>query len=54
MAFGMEVIISLESKFPTLRTKHFDPKNNDEAVERELVLAEEKHDDAQLKLTEYQ
>lgn len=46
MAFRMEAVIPLESKFPTLRTEHFDPKTNKEAVERELVLAKEKRDDA--------
>ncbi|XP_058189204.1 uncharacterized protein LOC131306792 [Rhododendron vialii] len=46
MAFGMEAVIPLESRFPTLRIENFDPKTNDEAVEQELVLAEEKRDDA--------
>ncbi|XP_058217425.1 uncharacterized protein LOC131328502 [Rhododendron vialii] len=54
MVFGMEAVILLESRFPTLRTENFEPKTNDEAVEQELILAEEKHDDAQLKLAEYQ
>jgi hypothetical protein len=54
MAFGMEAVIPLESKFPTLRTENFDPTTNDEAVEQELILAEEKRDDARLKLAEYQ
>jgi ribonuclease HI len=54
MAFGMEAVIPLESKFPTLRTETFDPETNDEAVATELVLAEEKRDDAQLKLASYQ
>ncbi|XP_058202951.1 uncharacterized protein LOC131317412 [Rhododendron vialii] len=54
MAFNMEAVIPLESRFPTLRTQTFDPKTNDEAVEQELILAKEKRDDAQLKLVEYQ
>ncbi|XP_058180119.1 uncharacterized protein LOC131298660 [Rhododendron vialii] len=33
MAFGMEAVIPLESKFPTLRTENFDPKTNDDAIE---------------------
>ncbi|XP_058220517.1 uncharacterized protein LOC131330798 [Rhododendron vialii] len=33
MAFDMEAVIPLESRFPTLRTENFDPKTNDEAVE---------------------
>ncbi|XP_058208141.1 uncharacterized protein LOC131321150 [Rhododendron vialii] len=54
MAFGMEAVIPLESKFPTLRTKNFDPKTNEEVVEQELILAKEKRDDTQLKLAEDQ
>ncbi|XP_058208269.1 uncharacterized protein LOC131321289 [Rhododendron vialii] len=54
MAFGMEVVIPLESRFPTLKTENFDPKTNGEDVEQKLILAEEKRDDAQLKLVEYQ
>lgn len=54
MAFGMEAVIPLESRFPTLRTETFDPQTNDEAVATELVLAEEKRDDDQLKLASYQ
>ncbi|XP_058216794.1 uncharacterized protein LOC131327665 [Rhododendron vialii] len=54
MAFGMEAVIPLESRFPTLRTKNFDPKANEEAVDQELILVEEKRDDARLKLAEYQ
>ncbi|XP_058202881.1 uncharacterized protein LOC131317340 [Rhododendron vialii] len=36
------------------RIENFDPKTNEEAVQQELILAEEKRDDAQLKLAEYQ
>ncbi|XP_058217536.1 uncharacterized protein LOC131328636 [Rhododendron vialii] len=54
MAFGMEAVIPLESRFPTLRTENFDPKTNDEAVEQELILADEKRDDTRLKLAKYQ
>ncbi|XP_058192075.1 uncharacterized protein LOC131309461 [Rhododendron vialii] len=54
MAFGMEAVIPLESKFPTLRTETFYPKTNDDAMAQELILAEEKRDDARLHLAEYQ
>ncbi|XP_058210020.1 uncharacterized protein LOC131322641 [Rhododendron vialii] len=54
MAFGMEAVIPLESRFPTLRTETFDPETNNDAVATELILAEEKRDDAQLKLANYQ
>ncbi|XP_058203092.1 uncharacterized protein LOC131317571 [Rhododendron vialii] len=54
MAFGMEAVIPLESKFPTLRTETFDLESNNDAVATELILAEEKRDDAQLKLANYQ
>ncbi|XP_058208218.1 uncharacterized protein LOC131321231 [Rhododendron vialii] len=53
MAFGMEAVIPLESRFPTLRTETFDPQTNNDAVATELILAEEKRDDAQLKLANY-
>lgn len=42
----MEVVIPLESRFLTLRTETFDHQTNDEAVGTELVLTEEKRDDA--------
>ncbi|XP_058202626.1 uncharacterized protein LOC131317062 [Rhododendron vialii] len=54
MAFVMEAVIPLESKFPTLRIKTFDPETNNDAVATELMLAEEKRDDAQIKLANYQ
>lgn len=54
MAFDMEAVIPLESRFPTLYTETFDPQTNDEAVEVELILAEEKRDEAQHKLASYQ
>ncbi|XP_058192093.1 uncharacterized protein LOC131309482 [Rhododendron vialii] len=54
MVFGMEAVIPLESRFPTLRTENFDPKTNDEAVEQELILVDEKRDDARLRLAKYQ
>ncbi|XP_058208193.1 uncharacterized protein LOC131321207 [Rhododendron vialii] len=54
MAFGMEAVIPLESRFPTLRTETFDPQTNNDAVATELILAEEKRDDPQLKLANYQ
>lgn len=47
LAFDMEAIIPLESRFPTLQTETFGPQTNDEAVAAELVLAEEKRDEAQ-------
>ncbi|XP_058185912.1 uncharacterized protein LOC131303137 [Rhododendron vialii] len=54
MAFGMEAVIPLESRFPTLRTETFDPQTNNDAIAIELILAEEKRDVAQLKLANYQ
>lgn len=50
----MEAVIPLESRFPTLSTEMFDPQTNDEEVEAELILPEEKRDEAQLKLASYQ
>ncbi|XP_058217401.1 uncharacterized protein LOC131328477 [Rhododendron vialii] len=54
MVFGMEAVIPLESRFPTLRTETFDPQTNNDAVATELILADEKRDDTQLKLANYQ
>lgn len=54
MAFGIEAVISLESRFPTLCIETFDPKTNDEEVAVELILVEEKRDEAQLKLANSQ
>lgn len=37
MAFGMEAVIPLESKVPTLISEHLDPEVNDEAIAKTLT-----------------
>lgn len=54
LAYGMEAVIPLASKFPTVRTEHFDAPTNDAAIERDLDLAEERREEARLKLANYQ
>lgn len=54
LAFGMEAVIPLASKFPIIRTEEFDANDNDASIEKDLDLAEEKREDARLKLANYQ
>ena len=42
MTYGVEVVIPLETGFPTTRTSSFNPKDNDEQLRRNLDLIEEK------------
>ena len=41
MTYGSEVVIPLESWFPTLRTSLFTPDNNDQLLEKSLNLVDE-------------
>ena len=41
MTYGAEVMIPLETGFPTLRTSLFDPDSNDSLLEKSLDLVEE-------------
>lgn len=41
MTYGVEAVISLETRFPTLSTSLFTPENNDHLLERSLNLIEE-------------
>ena len=50
----MEAVIPLESGLPTLRTDTFDPDRNAEALAKDLDLAEEKRDAAQISIAAYQ
>ena len=44
MTYGVEVVIPLETGFPTLRTSSFTPGNNDELLEKSLDLIEEQRE----------
>lgn len=54
MAYGMEAVLPLATLIPIARTENFDVPTNDEAVDRELDLAEELRDEAHLKHSSYQ
>ena len=46
MTYGAEVVIPLETGFPTLRTSSFTLGNNDELLEKSLDLIEERRESA--------
>ena len=54
MTYGAEVVIPLESRFPTTRTSSFNPNDNDEQLARNLDLIEEKRENATVQLAYYQ
>ena len=54
LTYGAEVVIPLETGFPTTRTSSFNPKDNDEQLTRNLDLIEEKREDAMVQLAYYQ
>ena len=53
MAYGVEVVIPIETSFPTLRTSTFTPSNNDELLGKSLDLIEEKREKAMIQLAYY-
>ena len=46
MSYGAEVVIPIETGFPTLRTQLFNPSDNDELLEKSLDLVEERKESA--------
>ena len=54
MSYGAEAVIPLETGFPTLRTQSFNPSDNDELLERNLDLIEERRKSAMVQLAYYQ
>ena len=54
MTDGAEVVIPLETSFPTTRTNSFNPKDDDEQLTRSLDLIEEKRENAMVQLAHYQ
>ena len=54
MSYGAEAIIPLKTGFPTLRTQSFNPRDNDELLERSLDLIEERRESAMVQLAYYQ
>ena len=53
MTYGAEVILPLETNFPTLKTGTFTPSNNDKLLGRSLDLIEEKREKAMIQLAYY-
>ena len=54
MTYVAEVVIPLETGFPTTRTSSFNPKDNDEQLTRSLDLIEEKRENVMVQLAYYQ
>ena len=54
MSYGAEVVIPIETGFPTLRTQLFNPSDNDELLEKSLDLVEERKESAMVQLAYYQ
>ena len=54
MTYGAEVIIPLETSFPTSRTSAFTPGGNDGLLEKNLDLIEERRENAMVQLAYYQ
>ena len=54
MTYGVEAVIPLETKFPTLRTGSFTLSNNDGLLDKNLDLIEERRENAMVQLAYYQ
>ena len=54
MTYGAKAVISLETRFPTLRTSSFTPCNNDKLLGKSLDLVEERRENAMVQLAYYQ
>ena len=54
ITYGAEVVISLETGFPMLKTSSFSPNGNDELLEKSLDLIEEIRERAMVQLAYYQ
>ena len=54
MTYGAEVVIPLETGFPTLRTNSFSLSDNNEHLKKNLDLIEEKRENAVVQLAYYQ
>ena len=53
MTYGAEVVIPLETGFPTLKTSSFAPGGNDGLLEKSLDLIEEQRKNARVHLAYY-
>ena len=53
MTYGVEVVIPLKTRFPTLRTSSFISSNNDELLGKSLDLIEERRESVMVQLAYY-
>ena len=54
MTYGAEVVIPLETGFPTLKTSSFNSSNNNGLLEKSLDLIKERRENAMIQLAYYQ
>ncbi|GFY97881.1 hypothetical protein Acr_12g0004220 [Actinidia rufa] len=54
LAFRFEAVIPLEVGLPTIQTKAYDTTHNNEVLARDLDLAEERRDNALIRMADYQ
>ena len=54
MTYGADVVIPLETGFPTLKISTFSPNSNDNLLERGLDVIEERRENATIQLAYYQ
>ena len=54
MIYGAEAVIPLETSFPILGTSSFNPRNNNELLEKSLNFIEERKESAMVQLAYYQ
>ena len=54
MTYGAEVVIPLETGFPTLSTSSFNPSSNNELLEKRLDFIDERRESAMVQLAYYQ
>ena len=54
MSYKAEVVIPLETGFPTLKTSLFSPSRNNELLEKSLDFIEERRENAMVQLAYYQ
>ncbi|GFY95165.1 hypothetical protein Acr_10g0005500 [Actinidia rufa] len=54
LAFGFEAVIPLEVGLPTIRTEAYNTSHNNEVLARDLDLAEERRENALIRMADYQ
>ncbi|GFS36309.1 hypothetical protein Acr_00g0045290 [Actinidia rufa] len=54
LAFGFEVVISLEVGLPTIRTEAYDASHNEEVLARDIDLTNKRREKALIRMANYQ